>query len=250
MSKVEIKDRIKEALKIREITQSELAKKAKIDKGQLSSYISGKYKPRQNNIDALSFALNVNEAWLMGFNVPMERDYDDQKAIIHDAIWDEAEELLQQAGYNVVTSGDSDIITITNSAREIICSLHVYELVGIYENLMKKGAVSAQALIAKAASGWEKIDSYFYGKEASDEVYQKLAKNILRFQGKQKDLNEIYLQLSNDNQKKVLTYSKSLLSTQQMEDDVLAAHARTDVEQTPEGVQHDLDIMDDDSRWG
>ena len=31
--------------------------------------------------------------------------------------------------------------------------------------------------------------------------------------------------------------------------DVLAAHARTDVEQTPEGVQHDLDIMDDDSMW-
>ena len=31
--------------------------------------------------------------------------------------------------------------------------------------------------------------------------------------------------------------------------DVLAAHARTDVEQTPEGVQHDIDIMNDDSRW-
>ena len=31
--------------------------------------------------------------------------------------------------------------------------------------------------------------------------------------------------------------------------DVLAAHARTDVEQTPEGVQHDLDIMNDDSKW-
>lgn len=29
----------------------------------------------------------------------------------------------------------------------------------------------------------------------------------------------------------------------------LAAHVRTDVEQTPEGVQHDLDIMNDDSQW-
>ena len=36
---------------------------------------------------------------------------------------------------------------------------------------------------------------------------------------------------------------------QQMEEDLLAAHARTDVEQTPEGVQHDLDIMNDDSKW-
>ena len=32
-------------------------------------------------------------------------------------------------------------------------------------------------------------------------------------------------------------------------DNVLAAHARTDVEQTSEGVQHDLDIMNDDSEW-
>ena len=50
-------------------------------------------------------------------------------------------------------------------------------------------------------------------------------------------------------QRKVLAYSKNLLSTQQMEEDLLAAHARTDVEQTPEGVQHDLDIMNDDSKW-
>ena len=32
-------------------------------------------------------------------------------------------------------------------------------------------------------------------------------------------------------------------------EDVLAAHTRTDVEQTQEGVQHDLDIMNDDSKW-
>ena len=31
--------------------------------------------------------------------------------------------------------------------------------------------------------------------------------------------------------------------------DLLAAHGRTDVKQTPEGVQHDLDIMNDDSKW-
>ena len=73
MNKVDIKERIKQGLKIREITQTQLATKANIDKGQLSSYISGKYKPRQNNIDALAKALNVNEAWLMGFDVPMER---------------------------------------------------------------------------------------------------------------------------------------------------------------------------------
>ena len=66
---------------------------------------------------------------------------------------------------------------------------------------------------------------------------------------KTRELTAVYEQLSPHNQGKVLTYSKSLLSTQQMEEDVLDAHARTDVEQTPEGVQHDLDIMNDDSMW-
>ena len=62
-------------------------------------------------------------------------------------------------------------------------------------------------------------------------------------------LMKLYDQLSSSNKEKVVSYTKGLLSTQQMEEDVLAAHARTDVEQTPEGVQHDLDIMDDDSMW-
>ena len=59
----------------------------------------------------------------------------------------------------------------------------------------------------------------------------------------------LYDQLSSSNKEKVASYTKGLLSTQQMEEDVLAAHARTDVEQTSDGVQHDLDIMNDDSMW-
>lgn len=63
------------------------------------------------------------------------------------------------------------------------------------------------------------------------------------------DLILSYRKLNKHNQDRVLTYSQNLLSTQQMEEDVLAAHARTDVKQTSEGAQHDLDIMNDDSEW-
>ena len=66
---------------------------------------------------------------------------------------------------------------------------------------------------------------------------------------KTRELDIIYEQLSSHNQRKVLTYSKNLLSTQQMEEDLLAAHARTDVDQTPVGVQHDLDFIYYDSKW-
>lgn len=38
-------------------------------------------------------------------------------------------------------------------------------------------------------------------------------------------------------------------STSQMEEDLLAAHPRTDVEATPEGHKKDIDIMNDDSKW-
>lgn len=66
---------------------------------------------------------------------------------------------------------------------------------------------------------------------------------------KTRELDIIYEQLSSHNQRKVLAYSKNLLSAQQMEEDLLAAHARTDIEVTPEGQKHDIDIMNDESRW-
>lgn len=64
-----------------------------------------------------------------------------------------------------------------------------------------------------------------------------------------KEIIEVCNQLSPHNQRKVLTYSKNLLSTQQMEEELLAAHTRTDIEVTPEGQKHDIDIMNDESRW-
>jgi len=70
----DIKDRLKYAMELFQIKQAELVKLTGIDKGQLSSYLSGKYEPRQNNIFILAEALNVSEAWLIGYNVPMERN--------------------------------------------------------------------------------------------------------------------------------------------------------------------------------
>lgn len=72
MKKAETKDRIKQALEIRSLKQSELVEKTGIDKGQMSSYISGKYKPKQKNLHLIAKALCVDEAWLMGYDVPMD----------------------------------------------------------------------------------------------------------------------------------------------------------------------------------
>ena len=71
---VEIRARIKQGLQIRNMKQAELADKTGIDKGQISSYLSGKYKPKQENLSLLAAALDVSEYWLMGLDVPMERE--------------------------------------------------------------------------------------------------------------------------------------------------------------------------------
>lgn len=65
--------RIKKALKIKGIKQAELCKLANIPKSSLSQYLSGDFEPKQDRIYLISKVLNVSEAWLMGFDVPMER---------------------------------------------------------------------------------------------------------------------------------------------------------------------------------
>ena len=140
--------RIQEGMELRGLKQADLVERTGISKGALSSYISGRYVPKQNNTFLIAKALNVNEAWLMGADVPMER-----------------------------------IDTTTeNQPRD------------------------------------------------------------------QKELNEIYLQLSSNNQQRVLTYSKTLLSTQQMEEELLP-DAANDRNATEEEKKHADDIMFDDSEW-
>ena len=65
--------RIKKALSIRGMKQSELCEKAKIPKSALSEYISGAYEPKQDRLFLMAQALDVDPVWLMGFDVPMEK---------------------------------------------------------------------------------------------------------------------------------------------------------------------------------
>ena len=46
---------------------------------------------------------------------------------------------------------------------------------------------------------------------------------------------------------KDITYNIERLIDEQ--DKLLAAHARTDMEQSSEAVQQDLDLMNDDTKW-
>lgn len=52
--------------------QADLVALTGIGKSSISTYISGEYEPKQKNLYRLAKALEVNEAWLMGYDVDME----------------------------------------------------------------------------------------------------------------------------------------------------------------------------------
>ena len=65
-------DRIKLGLQIREMKQADICQITKIPKSAMSQYVSGAFEPRQDRIYLIAQALDVSEAWLMGYDVPME----------------------------------------------------------------------------------------------------------------------------------------------------------------------------------
>ena len=69
---MEFKERLKYALNVRNMKQSVLCYKTNLDKGTISNYLSGRYKPKSKNLTVIANALGVSEAWLQGYDVPME----------------------------------------------------------------------------------------------------------------------------------------------------------------------------------
>ena len=68
---IEIRARLREAIDIRNVTQQELSSKTGIPKSSISQYLSGYAKPKSDRIYLIASALDVNEAWLLGYDVPM-----------------------------------------------------------------------------------------------------------------------------------------------------------------------------------
>ncbi len=66
-------ERLKIAMDRLGMNQVELARKSGISKSGITQYVSGKYEAKQKALHDLALALDVNEAWLMGYDCPMER---------------------------------------------------------------------------------------------------------------------------------------------------------------------------------
>lgn len=74
-----IAQRLREALDASGKKQADIVRETGLDRGAVSSYLSGKYEPKQKAIYKMAKALNVNEAWLLGYDVPMARTLEAKK---------------------------------------------------------------------------------------------------------------------------------------------------------------------------
>lgn len=83
MKKITTADRLSQIMTERGLKQVDILERCrpycekfgvKLNKNDLSQYVSGKVVPRQDKLSILALALDVNEVWLMGYNLPQGRD--------------------------------------------------------------------------------------------------------------------------------------------------------------------------------
>ena len=67
-------NRLKKALEYSNMRQVDLVEKTGLDKTLINKYLAGLMKAKQDKLTILADALNVNEIWLMGYEVPMDRN--------------------------------------------------------------------------------------------------------------------------------------------------------------------------------
>lgn len=66
-------NRLIQAMNLRRIKASELAKRTGLSNARISQYVNGVYEAKQTALYKLALTLNVSEGWLMGYDIEMER---------------------------------------------------------------------------------------------------------------------------------------------------------------------------------
>lgn len=106
MDNYEKKNRISEALRIRNMKPVELCEKSGVKKASLSHWMKNNWQPKQKPLYKMAIALDVSELWLAGYDVPMERAVEQKKA-------DELAALIHQL------RKDSDLLRILTYASKL-----------------------------------------------------------------------------------------------------------------------------------
>lgn len=126
----EMKNRIAEALRIRNMKQVELAEKTGLSKASINSWLRHRWQPKQDALLKMAKALDVSEMWLAGYDIPMERPVEQKKAdVLTDALLSMRNDM--DISYSVVRmSNDEDfkdlVIDITKLNNANIQRIKAY----------------------------------------------------------------------------------------------------------------------------
>lgn len=103
-------ERLHEAMELYGVKSVELCKRTGIPKSAMSQYIGGRITPRNDRLFLLAQALNVDEAWLLGYDVPM-------KANVVKAVETDLAELGIGTSFNI-TITDRTEVSLISAFRE------------------------------------------------------------------------------------------------------------------------------------
>lgn len=116
MAETTTAERLKFVMRARGLKQVDILEMAKpycvkyskkLTKNALSQYVNGKVQPKRDMIKLLAETLDVDEAWLTGFDVPMER-----KAPAPDLGRDERAERLMELFPQMSPSEQREVISL------------------------------------------------------------------------------------------------------------------------------------------
>ena len=89
----------------------------KMNKSDISQYLSGKSEPSQDKLIVLGMALGVQESWLMGFDVPEEKSPEINKEL---AITDELSAIKQELLDVVSDLSESEAAILLASLKSML----------------------------------------------------------------------------------------------------------------------------------
>lgn len=121
-------DRIKQALNLRSMKPIDLVEKSGVKKSALSQYMSGKITPRQKALDSMAKVLNVSPAWLMGFDVPMEREDILKKNEFEHKNHNENPKIDFKGDFTITENIEGEHIRILNVSNDKTADERIYDL--------------------------------------------------------------------------------------------------------------------------
>lgn len=94
--KEKICTRIQKAMDIRNLKAVDICEITRIPKSSMSMYLSGKVDPKSDRLYLIAKCLDVSEAWLLGYDVPMERDVEQKE---NDELADMLDRMKKEKGF-------------------------------------------------------------------------------------------------------------------------------------------------------